>query len=243
MIRGSGLQTAYRAIAGFPSRGRQDSLETPMTDTHDIAALRTEYRKASLEESSVLATPLAQFDRWFSEALKAEIPEGTAMTLATCDSERRPSARVVLLKDFDARGFVFFTNYESHKGHDLAANNRAALQFFWPSLERQIRIQGRVEQVSAADSDAYFKSRPLGSRIGAWASKQSEVIASRTDLEARWAAFEAEFGENPPRPPHWGGYRVVPQVMEFWQGRESRLHDRIRYRLSKGEWTIERLAP
>ncbi len=214
-----------------------------MTAKPDIAALRTEYRKASLDESEVQSSPLAQFDRWFQEALAVEVPEGNAMTLATCDANRRPSARVVLLKDFDPRGFVFYTNYESHKGHDLADNNRAALLFFWPSLERQIRIQGRVEQVSAADSNAYFASRPLGSRIGAWASKQSEVIASRTDLEARWAAFEAEFGDNPPRPPHWGGYRVVPQVMEFWQGRESRLHDRIRYRLTKGEWKIERLAP
>ncbi|MBL8519602.1 MAG: pyridoxamine 5'-phosphate oxidase [Betaproteobacteria bacterium] len=215
----------------------------PPVHTIDIAALRTEYRMASLDEADVATTPLAQFDRWFQEALKAEVPEGNAMTLATCDADRRPSARVVLLKDYDHRGFVFYTNYESHKGHDLATNNRASLLFFWPSLERQVRIQGRVEQVSAADSDAYFKSRPLGSRIGAWASRQSEVIASRTDLESRWAAFEAEFGDNPPRPPHWGGYRVVPQVVEFWQGRESRLHDRIRYRLSKGEWTIERLAP
>lgn len=214
-----------------------------MTAKPDIAALRTEYRKASLNETDVHAAPVAQFDRWFQEALAAEVPEGNAMTLATCDEDRRPSARIVLLKDFDQRGFVFYTNYDSHKGHDLAANNRAALLFFWPSLERQIRIQGRVEQVSAADSNEYFKSRPLGSRIGAWASKQSEVIASRTDLESRWSAFEAEFGDNPPRPPHWGGYRVVPQVMEFWQGRESRMHDRIRYRLAKGAWKIERLAP
>jgi pyridoxamine 5'-phosphate oxidase len=210
---------------------------------HDIAALRTEYRQASLDEREVLPTPLAQFDRWFKEALKAEMPEGTAMTVSTCDAEARPSSRVVLLKDYDHRGFVFFSNYQSRKGHDLADNNRAALLFFWPALERQIGIQGRVEQVSAADSDAYFKTRPLGSRIGTWASKQSEVIASRTELEARWAAFEAEFGDNPPRPPHWGGYRVVPQVVEFWQGRESRLHDRIRYRLVRGEWKIERLAP
>jgi pyridoxamine 5'-phosphate oxidase len=209
----------------------------------DLAALRTEYRLASLDESDVSPTPLAQFDKWIKEALKAELPEGTAMTLATCDANARPSARIVLLKDYDHRGFVFFTNYESQKGHDLAANNRAALLFFWPALERQIRIQGRVETVSAKDSEMYFKSRPLGARIGAWASKQSEVLSSRTELEARVSAFEAEFGDNPPRPPHWGGYRVAPQVMEFWQGRESRLHDRIQYRLSRGEWTIERLAP
>lgn len=209
----------------------------------NLAALRNEYRLATLDEANVERAPLAQFDRWMQEALAAEVPEGTAMTLATCDAQARPSARIVLLKGYDQRGFVFFTNTESHKGHDLAANNRAALLFFWPALERQIRIQGRVETVSARDSDAYFHSRPLGARIGAWASRQSEVIASRTALEARVAAFAAEFGEHPPRPPHWGGYRVTPQVMEFWQGRENRLHDRIRYRLFRGEWRIERLAP
>lgn len=214
-----------------------------MTSTANIADLRKDYKLASLDEGDVAASPLAQFDKWFKEALKAELPEPNAMTLATCDAQARPSARIVLIKDYDERGFVYFTNYESHKAQDLAANNRAALLFFWPELERQIRIQGRVEKISAADSDDYYRSRPLASRIGAWASPQSQVISSRTTLEARVAAFEAEYGDNPPRPSHWGGYRVVPQVMEFWQGRRSRLHDRIQYRLNNGVWKIERLAP
>jgi len=209
----------------------------------NIADLRKDYKLASLNESDVASSPLAQFDKWFKEALSAELPEPTAMTLATCDAQSRPSARMVLIKDFDERGFVFFTNYESHKGQDLTANNRAALLFFWPELERQIRIQGRVEKVSAADSEEYYRSRPLASRISAWASPQSQVLPSRTALEARVAAFEAEHGENPPRPAHWGGYRVVPQVMEFWQGRRDRLHDRIQYRLNNAVWKIERLAP
>ena len=215
-----------------------------MTSTANIADLRKDYKLASLDESDVASSPLAQFDKWFREALRAELPEPNAMTLATCDAQARPSARIVLIKDYDERGFVYFTNYESHKAQDLAANNRAALLFFWPELERQIRIQGRVEKISAADSDDYYRSRPLASRIGAWASPQSQVISSRTALEARVAAFEAEYGENPPRPSHWGGYRVVPQVMEFWQGRRSRLHDRLRYTLqADGGWLRERLAP
>ena len=214
-----------------------------MTTTTNLAALRIDYMLASLDEGDVAATPLGQFDKWFKEALNAQLPAANAMTLATCDAQARPSARIVLIKSYDERGFVFFTNYESHKGQDLTTNNRAALLFFWPELERQIRIQGRVEKVSAAMSDDYFKSRPLASRIGVWASSQSQVLPSRTALEARVAAFEAEYGENPPRPAHWGGYRVVPQVLEFWQGRRDRLHDRIQYRLNKGKWKIERLAP
>ncbi len=208
-----------------------------------LADIRKDYKLASLDVSDVAASPFTQFDVWFGEALKAELPEPNAMTLATCDASGRPSARVVLIKGFDERGMVFFTNYQSHKGQDLAANNRAALLFFWPELERQIRIEGRVETVSAADSDAYYQSRPPLSRIGAWASPQSQVLPSRTDLEARFAAFAAEHGENPPRPAHWGGYRVVPSFFEFWQGRRSRLHDRICYRLSDKEWKVERLAP
>ncbi len=213
------------------------------THTASPADLRKEYRLATLDESDVASSPLAQFDKWFKEALRADLPEPNAMTLATCDTDARPSARVVLIKGYDERGFVFFTNYESHKAHDLTANNRAALLFFWPELERQIRIQGRVEKISAADSENYYRSRPLASRIGAWASPQSQVMPSRTALEARVAAFQAEYGDNPPRPPHWGGYRVVPQVMEFWQGRRNRLHDRLQYRLNNGSWKIERLAP
>ena len=209
----------------------------------NLADLRTDYKLASLNETDVATSPFAQFSTWFGEAAKAEVPEPNAMTLATCDAGGRPSARVVLIKGFDERGMVFFTNYQSHKGQDLAANNRAALLFFWPELERQIRIEGRVETVSAADSDAYYQSRPVLSRIGAWASPQSQVLPSRTDLEARFAAFSAEHGENPPRPAHWGGYRVVPNFFEFWQGRRSRLHDRICYRPADGKWKVERLAP
>ena len=214
-----------------------------MNATTNLADLRKDYKLASLDEADVATTPLAQFDKWFKEALGSQLPEPNAMTLATCDSQARPSARIVLIKAYDERGFMFFTNYESHKAQDLSANNRAALLFFWPELERQIRIQGRVEKVSAAVSEDYYKSRPLASRIGAWASPQSQVLPSRTALEARVSAFEAEYGENPPRPAHWGGYRVVPQVVEFWQGRRDRLHDRIQYRLNNGEWKIERLAP
>ena len=209
----------------------------------NLADIRKDYKLASLDVGDVAASPFTQFDAWFAEALKAELPEPNAMTLATCDASGRPSARVVLIKGVDERGMVFFTNYQSHKGQDLAANNRAALLFFWPELERQIRIEGRVETVSAADSDEYYQSRPPLSRIGAWASPQSQVLPSRTDLEARFAAFAAEHGENPPRPAHWGGYRVVPSFFEFWQGRRSRLHDRICYRLSDKEWKVERLAP
>ena len=208
-----------------------------------LADIRKDYKLASLDVSDVAASPFTQFDTWFAEALKAELPEPNAMTLATCDASGRPSARVVLIKGVDERGMVFFTNYQSHKGQDLAANNRAALLFFWPELERQIRIEGRVETISAADSDEYYQSRPPLSRIGAWASPQSQVLPSRTDLEARFAAFAAEHGDNPPRPAHWGGYRVVPSFFEFWQGRRSRLHDRICYRLSDKEWKVERLAP
>lgn len=208
-----------------------------------LADIRTDYKLASLDVSDVAASPFTQFDIWFAEAMRAELPEPNAMTLATCDASGHPSARVVLIKGVDERGMVFFTNYQSHKGQDLAANNRAALLFFWPELERQIRIEGRVETVSAADSDAYYQSRPVLSRIGAWASPQSQVLPSRTDLEARFAAFSAEHGENPPRPAHWGGYRVVPSFFEFWQGRRSRLHDRICYRLTEGKWKLERLAP
>ena len=209
----------------------------------NLSELRTDYKMASLDESDVAPTPFKQFDKWFGDAIKAEVPEPNAMTLATCDALGRPSARIVLIKGVDDRGMIFFTNYQSHKGQDLAANNRAALLFFWPELERQIRIEGRVETVSAADSDAYYQSRPVLSRIGAWASPQSQVLPSRTDLEARFAAFAAEHGENPPRPAHWGGYRVVPNFFEFWQGRRSRLHDRICYRLTEGNWKLERLAP
>ncbi len=208
-----------------------------------IADLRNDYALRRLDETDVDADPCKQFHAWLAEALEAQVPEPTAMTLATVDAEGRPSGRVMLLKALDERGFVFYTNYESRKGRELAVRPHAALSFFWKELERQVRIEGGIERVSAAESDEYFASRPLGSRIGAWASTQSAVIASRPWLEARVKAAEAKYGDNPPRPPHWGGYRVLPDWIEFWQGRSNRLHDRIAYTRAEGGWTIERLSP
>lgn len=213
----------------------------------DIAALRKEYTRASLDEASADRDPYALFARWFEEAMKAELPEPHAMTLATVENVThgfsRPATRIVLMKGFDARGFVFFTNYGSAKGRELAANPYASLHFFWPELERQVRIDGLVEQVEAPLSDEYYRSRPLGSRHGAWASPQSQVIESRGWLEQRLAEVIARHGDDPPRPPHWGGYRVKPALFEFWQGRPSRLHDRLRYHADRDGWRIERLAP
>ena len=209
----------------------------------NIADLRKDYKLASLAEGDVAATPLVQFEKWLNEAIQAQLPEPNAMTLATVGAEGRPSTRVVLIKEINERGPVWFTNYHSRKGRELAANPHAALQFHWVELERVVRLEGRVEKISEADSDAYFASRPLDSRIGAWASPQSEVIGSRAVLVARAAEYGAKFLLNPPRPPHWGGYRLVPDRVEFWQGRSSRLHDRILYRLEGGNWQISRLAP
>lgn len=209
-----------------------------------LANLRKDYARGSLDETSVDADPIRQFDAWFKQALDARLPEPNTMTLATVDARGYPSARIVLIKGVDERGFVFFTNYESRKGLDLAANPHASLLFYWIELERQVRVEGTVVKTNAEDSDAYFHSRPLGSRIGAWASEQSRPIESRALLEAREKSFSDRFGENPPRPPHWGGYRLVPETIEFWQGRPSRLHDRILYtRLSAGGWRISRLSP
>ncbi|MBY4948834.1 pyridoxamine 5'-phosphate oxidase [Cupriavidus respiraculi] len=211
---------------------------------NQLADLRRSYVLGSLNEADVAADPITQFERWFDEALNAKLPEPNAMTLATVDAAGQPSARIVLLKGIDARGFTFFTNYESRKGADIAANPRAALLFHWVQLERQARIEGVVEKVSDAESDAYYASRPLGSRLGAWASEQSREVANRAVLEQREAEFREKFGEAPPRPAHWGGYRVVPTWIEFWQGRPSRLHDRIGYRReADGNWRIVRLSP
>lgn len=210
----------------------------------DIAALRKDYSHASLSEAEVLADPIDQFHKWFAEALEARLPEPNAMSLATVGADGRPSSRIVLIKDLDARGFTFYTNYASRKGHQLAVHDCAALLFHWVELERQVRIEGKVEQVSAAESDAYFASRPLGSRLGAIASAQSETIADRAALEAQFTAAELEQGEHPKRPAHWGGYRLVPDYMEFWQGRQSRLHDRIVYqKQADGGWERSRLQP
>jgi pyridoxamine 5'-phosphate oxidase len=210
----------------------------------NIADLRKSYERAELDESASHADPLQQFDQWLKEAISSEVPEPNAMTLATVSGDLRPSTRVVLVKGYDARGIVWYTNFESRKGRELAGNPFAALQFHWVELERVVRIEGVVEKVSDAESDTYFHSRPLDSRIGAWASPQSEVIAGRTVLVTNAAKYAAQFLLQPPRPPHWGGYRLKPDSWQFWQGRKSRLHDRLRYTLtSDGGWLRERLAP
>jgi pyridoxamine 5'-phosphate oxidase len=210
-----------------------------------LADLRKNYSRGALDAADVDPDPVRQFETWFAQALDAQLPEPNAMTLATVDTNGRPSARIVLIKGVDARGFVFYTNYDSRKGRELAGNPAASLLFHWIELERQVRIEGRVEKASAEESDAYYASRPLGSRIGAWASDQSQPLESREALEAREREMTAKYGENPPRPPHWGGYRLVPDVIEFWQGRPSRLHDRIVYSRAGADapWRTARLAP
>ena len=209
-----------------------------------LADLRKTYAKESLNRSAVDPDPIIQFRTWMDEALDAQLPEPNAMTVATVGADGKPSARILLIKGVDARGFVFFTNYDSHKGHDLDANPQAALVFYWTELERQVRVEGRVERLPDEESDAYFASRPLDSRIGAWASEQSRELSSRAALVANAAKYAARFALNPPRPPHWGGYVVIPDVIEFWQGRPSRLHDRIVYtRQPDGGWKIARLYP
>ena len=208
-----------------------------------IAALRREYMGESLNEADLAADPFTQFQHWFDEALRAEISTPNAMTLATAAADGSPSARIVLLKGIDHNGFVFYTNYQSRKGRELAANPRAALVFHWTDLEREVRVEGMVERVSAAESDEYFASRPLPSRHAAIASPQSEVVASRALLERKFAEAADNHGGEPGRPAHWGGYRLKPVAVEFWQGRPSRLHDRLLYTLAADRWTIRRLAP
>lgn len=209
-----------------------------------IADLRRSYTLRALDIDDVDPDPLKQFQVWFDDILKADIPEPNAMTLATATPDGTPSARMVLLKGLDEQGFAFYSNFESRKGQELAANPKAALVFWWVELERQVRIEGRVERIDAEEADQYFHSRPLGSRLGAWASPQSQVISTRDILEQQLSQLESEYQNQPvPRPPHWGGYRVIPQVIEFWQGRPNRLHDRLRYTKQGEQWQIERLAP
>jgi pyridoxamine 5'-phosphate oxidase len=215
-----------------------------LTEMQPIADIRKDYKLKTLTEQEVSPDAIAQFTTWWNEALQSEIDEVNAMTLATADAHGVPDARIVLLKEYDERGFVFFTNYDSVKGRQLLDNPRACLVFFWKELERQVRIRGTVEQIADSESDVYFQSRPEGSRIGAWASPQSSVIASRDILETNVAEYTDKFAAGSiPRPAHWGGYRISPQVIEFWQGRSSRLHDRICYTATNDNWQITRLAP
>lgn len=209
----------------------------------DLAQLRRDYRRARLDVGDLDVDPVKAFERWFAEAEAVEAIEPNAMALATADEGGAPSVRMVLLKGVDPRGFVFFTDRRSAKGSDLAINPHAALLFWWPELERQVRVTGAVSRTTDAESEAYYRSRPLGSRLGAWASEQSAVIESRGALETAAAQAADRHGDDPPLPPHWGGYRVTPEVVEFWQGREDRLHDRLRYRREGGKWVVERLSP
>lgn len=207
-----------------------------------IADLRQSYEKGTLLEQDIKASPFEQFGLWFNQALEQNVPEPNAMTLATADAQGRPSARIVLLKGFDDAGFVFYTNYNSRKGQDLAVQPWASLNFFWQQLERQVRLNGMVDKVSAQESDDYFHSRPLGSRLGAWVSAQSQST-TLAELEANTAAVQQKYGDQPPRPPHWGGYRLTPEYFEFWQGRPSRLHDRLTFQRSGTGWALNRISP
>lgn len=210
----------------------------------DLRDLRIQYGLAGLTEADAGDDPFALFRRWFADVLAAGLLDPNAFTLATCTPDGRPSARAVLLKGLDDRGFTFFTNYDSRKGREIAANPHVALCFLWHPLERQVRVEGTASKVSAAESDEYYAVRPLGSRLGAWASPQSQVVPDRETLAREHAALEARFaGQEPPRPPHWGGYRVAPEVIEFWQGRPNRLHDRIRFTRTPAGWAKDRLAP
>jgi len=209
-----------------------------------LADRRKEYGRATLDRADLDASPFAQFERWFDQAAAAGVAEPTVMSLATASAAGRPSVRIVLLKGVDERGFVFYTNYRSQKAEELGGNPQASLLFFWQPVERQVRITGRVEKVTPEESDQYFATRPRESQVGAWASDQSAVLARREDLDDAVEAHRRRFGDGPiDRPPHWGGYRLIPDELEFWQGRPSRLHDRFRYRLDDGRWIVERLSP
>jgi pyridoxamine 5'-phosphate oxidase len=210
-----------------------------------IADIRKEYQLQTLSEQDITADPILQFTKWWDEAVQSEIDEVNAFTLATSSLQGKPSARIVLLKGYDNRGFVFFTNYESAKGNELAKNPQASMVFFWKELQRQVRIEGSIEKVSSGESDEYFSSRPAGSRIGAWASPQSKIITDRSEIEINAQKYQQQYADgNIPRPPYWGGYRLKPLQIEFWQGRANRLHDRIQYTVQKDDsWKIERLAP
>jgi len=214
-----------------------------MAGKMNVADLRKSYEKAELSEQGSPSDPIQLFEKWIHEAIQAEIPEPNAMTLATVSKENRPSTRPVLIKGYNERGIVWYTNYESRKGLELSGNPCAALQFHWVELERVVRIEGRVEKISARESDEYFGSRPFDHRIGAWASPQSQVISSRSVIEKAASKYSAEYPKDPPRPKYWGGYRLMPELWEFWQGRKSRLHDRLRYCLQDGKWDLNRLAP
>jgi len=215
-----------------------------MTDTIDISSIRKDYKLKELSEKQVEQSPFEQFDIWFKEMMNSKLPEPTAVTLATSTPDGKPSARVLLLKGYNQDGFIFFTNYESRKGKEIETNNSGALLFFWPELERQIRIEGRIEKISKSASEDYFVTRPYKSRLGAWASKQSSVIPNRTEIIKKFFKYLIKFhSRNIPLPDFWGGYILKPEVFEFWQGRTSRLHDRVRYRNENGLWIIERLSP
>ena len=245
MQRRRGLATDAAAdCASGPASGSASQAATSPASGEALADLRRDYGQASLSESDVLDDPIAQFAKWFDEAVQAQVNEPNAMSVATVDGDGKPSSRIVLIKQYDARGFTWYTNYDSQKGRQLRANPHAALLFFWSEVERQVRIEGTVEKTSAEDSDKYFYSRPLKSRLAAIASRQSEPIAGRAQMEANYAAVAEAGGEAPQRPEHWGGYRLVPQRIEFWQGRRSRFHDRIVFvRQEDGSWAVERLQP